>query len=59
MFVSVRMQFHNHVEGGLKHVGRMWPTRAFCAARRADPANNIKGDDFSNIWKSSLITALL
>jgi len=34
MFVSVRKQFHNHVDQvqGLKHAARMWPPRAFCAA---------------------------
>ena len=35
MFVSVRMQFHNHVDQGLKHAGRMWPPGAFCVARDA------------------------
>ena len=42
MSVSVRMQFHNHVDQGLKHEARMWPPRAFCAARdqwRSQPKN--------------------
>jgi len=32
MFVSVRMQFHNHVDQGLKHAGRMAPEGILCSA---------------------------
>jgi len=43
-----------HTAGG-PHVG---PEGILCGAG-ADTASNARGGDFSNIWKSSLITTLL